>query len=913
MKRFSQILRLQEVLDGRSYGQIGNAAGVRIALRFVVLAFLGVNLWYRFWTISDYSRFVGGLFIFLGLCSLVVILFPKFLRAFLFLFGASFFLFGFRGYDIQSQVFETVVVFVALTVFFVNLRRGEDRDRRSEDGGQGEDRDRRSEDGGQGEDTPVEHPGREPGSTGQGGRLNGQLVGLMLCYVGLSVLSLQLLPLGHIVKDFWLFGLKSSFLQVANATPNTYLYPLAGINRLILFSLFALEVSRKKEARELFKWIFVGIFTGGVFCAFVGLLDYYGIISLAWYRLGTVTTPGALHSTFLNRGWFAEFILTVVPFVLIGFMSKIEGLWWKILLLCSLVVCEIALILAGARAGWVSYPLILFFCWLFFYFSKGGRLESFHFKWWDLVKVGISVPITIVISFLFIFQVLMPLSDKLKEKANVKGISSGSTATSQFIEERASSLAEASGRVPAWMQGVDVARERRSFGMGYESFCWHANILLSVPKSYYTIYIEKKFKEVLDTPHNTFIQLFVSGGVVGVCLWVLIIGYVVMILVVDLIKNKRLLNMPVIISIISFHIYGIFQSMQYIPMVWMFIFLNLGYAMTLDEKVLPERLRRITGFVVKVMILFVLIGGVVYFAGRGSQGLADKYGLQVYATDQDWHKYLGFYHREKWPTGYYRWSGPRARVVISGQGSVVSGQKEKDDKRDGWMNGGVVEFDFVCSTPGVEEKPVTLTVSLDGERIDEVCFVRKGAVKRQYYFGKKMNGGDHKVLFEVSRTWNPKKMGISADVRDLGVAVSEPRVLEKMPKDGIGFYHWEMLDAQSAEHMAQSGVGRERRTEDGGQRTEDRRTEDRRTERFRWTGRRASLPIAECGLGEARSRERRAGSAGGRERQWSEVRGRPPARRGLRPGGRAEGGYRRAGETRGKGKGFVFEVCTSGD
>jgi len=37
-------------------------------------------------------------------------------------FGVSVFLFGFRAYDIQSQVFETVVGLVALTVFFVNLR-----------------------------------------------------------------------------------------------------------------------------------------------------------------------------------------------------------------------------------------------------------------------------------------------------------------------------------------------------------------------------------------------------------------------------------------------------------------------------------------------------------------------------------------------------------------------------------------------------------------------------------------------------------------------------------------------------------------------------------------------------------------------------------------------------------------------
>jgi len=115
--------------------------------------------------------------------------------------------------------------------------------------------------------------------------------------------------------------------------------------------------------------------------------------------------------------------------------------------------------------------------------------------------------------------------------------------------------------------------------------------------------------------------MFVSGGVVGVMLWVLIMGYGLMILMVDLVRNKRLLNVPVIISIISFHIYGIFQSMQYIPMIWMLIFLSLGYAMTIDEKVLPDRVRRITGVLVKVMIFLVWWrGGLLCGAGFPEPG-----------------------------------------------------------------------------------------------------------------------------------------------------------------------------------------------------------------------------------------------------------------------------------------------------
>ena len=244
-----------------------------------------------------------------------------------------------------------------------------------------------------------------------------------------------------------------------------------------------------------------------------------------------------------------------------------------------------------------------------------------------------------------------------------------------------------------------------------------------------------------------------------------------MILIVDLVKNKRLLNTPVIISIISFHIYGIFQSMQYIPMIWMLIFLSLGYAMTIEDNVLPVALKKITGILVKVSMIIVVIGLFVYLFDSGSKSLAEKYGLKIYAKDQERDKYVGFYHREKWPTGYYRWSGRKAMAAVDGSG--------------------VIELDFQCHTPGVEKEPVILLVSLDGKRIDKVRFAGKGEVKRRYYLEKNANEENHRLLFDVSRTWNPKRLGVSADVRELGVAMSEVRLLERMPKDGIGFYDWD--------------------------------------------------------------------------------------------------------------------------
>ena len=131
-----------------------------------------------------------------------------------------------------------------------------------------------------------------------------------------------------------------------------------------------------------------------------------------------------------------------------------------------------------------------------------------------------------------------------------------------------------------------------------------------------------------------------------------IIGYSILVLIVDLVKNKRLLNTPVIISIISFHIYGIFQSMQYIPMIWLLIFLCLGYAMTIDDDVLSGRFRRVFGVLTKVSVVMVVIGLFVYLSNFESRSLAEKYGLKIYAMDQDRDKFAGFFQpSQRWKYG----------------------------------------------------------------------------------------------------------------------------------------------------------------------------------------------------------------------------------------------------------------------
>ena len=100
-----------------------------------VAVFLLANLVIRFSSIFNYPPYNGYIAVFLGCVVLAcgfVVVFQRYLKAFLFIFGFSFFLFGFGSFEIQSRVFEILVTCVASTLFLVNLKAGKDRRQRTE-------------------------------------------------------------------------------------------------------------------------------------------------------------------------------------------------------------------------------------------------------------------------------------------------------------------------------------------------------------------------------------------------------------------------------------------------------------------------------------------------------------------------------------------------------------------------------------------------------------------------------------------------------------------------------------------------------------------------------------------------------------------------------------------------------------
>ena len=122
-------------------------------------------------------------------------------------------------------------------------------------------------------------------------------------------------------------------------------------------------------------------------------------------------------------------------------------------------------------------------------------------------------------------------------------------------------------------------------------------------------------------------------------------------------------------------------------------------------------------------------------------------------------EYIDFYNREKWPNRVYytRWTGRESLIKL--------------------YKSGYIALNFTCSHPDVEIQPVNLSVNLGPTTIDRILFIKKGVVSRRYYIPDTLNN-PITLHLKISRTWNPHEMGISADERDLGIAVSEVKYIK---------------------------------------------------------------------------------------------------------------------------------------
>jgi len=555
-----------------------------------------------------------------------------------------------------------------------------------------------------------------------------------------------LVPIRRIIIDASYFGFINYFYQIYSSTPENYLFAVASINRLLLYVSLVIILAGNNNSKEIYKKLFCGIAAGTVFSIILGLFEYFNIISIDWYVPKVKKT--VLHSTFLNRGWFAEYVICTISYVICFLYSFSKSKVNHAILFLVFVLCVASLWLTNARTPLVVLPGLIIISIIFLLRSSVIKNGFASHRGKTILIISTALAFTILAPIIYTAANYV-INSTNKPKAQEKNID-----VIQFLENQGKKYLR-TGRLETWNESIVLAMESPIFGMGYGTYAWHGNNFLKIKQSPF-VRSHEPGRYIRDTPHNLYLTIFLFNGVWGLAVWVLLVSTVVFKLFKDFQNNYNLISLSCLLSIIGFHLYGFTQSMQYVPMIWMLVFLNLGYAMTIDANVGSEK--KTLPFINKKYLMFLLLIVVFFHYAYNfeSDGIKKKYKLGRYNRNFSGPMYFGFYKPENWSGVTYQWTGNKAKIVL-----------EKN---------GLIEFNVACYHSKLLDNPVHVELRLNGAFLEDIIFKQPGKIKKEYSINS--NNRPLQLQISVSRTWNPYLEKIFADKRWLGVAVGPIKYLQ---------------------------------------------------------------------------------------------------------------------------------------
>jgi hypothetical protein len=297
---------------------------------------------------------------------------------------------------------------------------------------------------------------------------------------------------------------------------------------------------------------------------------------------------------------------------------------------------------------------------------------------------------------------------------------------------------------------IELAKQKPLLGLGYESFNMHLRAQLDIPSSAVagvmnTAVAHDASEPLFDDSHNTYLQLLAGTGAVGLGLWLALAVSGLLAVARAFRRSGEPQHLAVLLGLVLFHFYGLFQGMAYIPVLFFLYPALAGYATTLDPGPLPTAARRTPWAWLLALGAVVLVSAVGYAGDRGYASLKRRFSVTAYLPDEA-AEFEGFYSPETGPSGEFRWMSRRGIVNVS--------------------RATPFRLSITCDHPDAASDPVVLSLRFEGRDAGSIVFRRLKTVERRFDFGTPGS-----LRLEVSRTFRP---GGGAD-RELGVSVSAIR------------------------------------------------------------------------------------------------------------------------------------------
>jgi O-antigen ligase len=621
----------------------------------------------------------------------------------LFALGGALFLFGFHSYNPRSQLFELALAALAVVLvlrLLLNPR----------------------------------------------GPLPSAFVGILpfaVLYGLCATFSLALLPPRVLEHRVFLEGTGLA-RALFGAFPKDPLYPIASVERLWLFLAFAALLAAQPDGAALYRRLARGIVLSVAAAVVLGLLDFAGVLPLARYNMSQIFFGAGyrrLQSTFGNPSWYACFVACSLPFVLLEWSEARRSTRAALALLLPLAAAS--LFLSGARASWLAGLLLLFaLAGLRLAAGRAGR---------PLAAPGALARAAVAAS-LAAFALLAAVT---YWPSNAVSPPSGSRESPDRLdglahELRIRGLGVSSPRRVAAEYAFALAKQRPLLGLGYESFNMHLRTQLAQPGSpvarvINTAVAADPTETVFDDSHDTYLQVLVGTGALGLALWLGLAAAALALVAASFLREPGPLSLSLALGMLLFHFYGLFQGMAYLPVLFFLFFVELGYAMALDGGPLAGWLSLARRHALPVLVPLVVVALPLQVLDGGYRSLKRALGVETYLPDEA-AEFEGFYSPEIGPSGEFRWMARRGIVNVA--------------------RAAPFRLWFACEHPDLEREPVVVSLRFDGEGAESIVCRRPGTQEKR--FDPPMPGA---LRLSVSRTFTPG----GADRRELGVAVSAIR------------------------------------------------------------------------------------------------------------------------------------------
>jgi hypothetical protein len=344
--------------------------------------------------------------------------------------------------------------------------------------------------------------------------LRNPLIFLGTLYCFFSVASLLSVPLIHVIDDLRsstgadsVEAVALSFYSLVFTSEHTFTYSFLSVYYTSLAYLLGIAIYRMCVSdRDRKPTVFVAAaFFGLLLSLIIGVLDYYGFLDLLWLRgLDPIVNPGGkqfrLQSLFGHSGWYAEYLTLTIPTCLV--ILALRAPFWirATAILVALGLGEFVLILTYQRGGWLSYPLTLVAVWAAIYVTRllernesdiGRALRR------SIVKVLISLPITVVVSLLLVFL--------------IQGKSSVTDAMSPYVS-RFKDIQRTGDRTDFFKAGFLIGSLHPILGGGADSFAWQFEREIESPRGSFP---GRFVLPLHGSAHNVYAQTFSGKGLSG--------------------------------------------------------------------------------------------------------------------------------------------------------------------------------------------------------------------------------------------------------------------------------------------------------------------------------------------------------------------------------------------------------------